>query len=239
MGENRQLTQQEIQKIYQFVYQNGVPYIDLQHELVDHIAGGIEQEWKSDSNKTFNQCLYGQYEEFKFDHNKKYPVSNFQKILAERTKSLEQYWFKNVLTYLKEYFKLPRIILTLLLFGLLMNLFTIREVQYLKIIGVSSLLFMLVLSVYFYFKYKTEFKNYLTIKSFVTFYWMYLFYTPMCLLSIIKVFPVGSFFFHNIIGQSIVSGLISAWLIISIGAVTTFPKILKRDVLNQLNIRLA
>jgi len=235
----KELTQIEIKKIYQFVKQNGVPYIDLQHELVDHIAGDIEASWDNDSSKSFNQFLYDAYDGFKFEHNKKYPLSHFQQIVEEKTKSFQKYWFKNVMSYLKEYFKLPRIILTFLIFGLLMNLFTIGELQYLQIVCVSALLFMLVLSVYFYFKYKTEFKKYLTIKSFITFYWMYLFYMPYCLISIIRFLPIENFFFNNIIGQSIVSGLISIWVILSIGAVTTFPKILKRNVLKNLNIRLA
>ncbi len=68
--ESRILTQIKIRKIYQFVQQNGVPYIDLQHELVDHIAGGIEATWTVDKTKTFNQCLYEKYDKFKFENEK-------------------------------------------------------------------------------------------------------------------------------------------------------------------------
>jgi len=236
--EDRKLSQKEIQKIYKFVKQNGVPYLDLQHELVDHIANGIEAKWSLDKSKTFNQYLYAEYDDFQFAHEKNYPISNFSKILKSRTRSLERYWINNLFNYLKEYFKLPLIVITLLLFGGLMSIFKFGDFQNLSFIAGLTFMFLILTTGIFYLKYRKEFNDYLIIRSFILFYYNYLFYTPLFIIMTLDFFPVQDFFFTNVFGQMIVSISLSLWVIVSVGSVTTFPKIIKQDFLNQLNMRL-
>jgi hypothetical protein len=48
------LSQDQIQELYNFTRRRLVEHYDLQTELVDHLANGIEKQWEGNPDLTFN-----------------------------------------------------------------------------------------------------------------------------------------------------------------------------------------
>src|SRR5690625_3246089 len=60
----RKVNQQEIERLYQFTRQHYVEYYDLQTELVDHLATGIEENWKENPELDFEKNLQKEFSKF-------------------------------------------------------------------------------------------------------------------------------------------------------------------------------
>ncbi|MDO7172174.1 hypothetical protein [Mariniflexile sp. AS56] len=100
----QRLTELEIEALYNFTKKHFVEWYDVQTELVDHLANGIEEQWEEKPNLTFDDALKIEF--------KKFGVFGFSEIVEEKTSALEKYYRKEVWNCLKEYFKFPKIILT-------------------------------------------------------------------------------------------------------------------------------
>jgi hypothetical protein len=50
------LTQDDIHDLYVFTHKHNVEHYDLQTELVDHLANGIQQQWEKDSELSFEDA---------------------------------------------------------------------------------------------------------------------------------------------------------------------------------------
>ena len=95
----------QIQTLYAFTRQHYVEWYDVQTELVDHLANGIEEQWQENPDLTFDEALKNEF--------KKFGVFGFMEIVENKTKALEKYYRIEVWKCLKEYFRLPKIIVTL------------------------------------------------------------------------------------------------------------------------------
>lgn len=95
----------QIEILYAFTRKHFVEWYDVQTELVDHLANGIEEQWKENPSTSFDDALRNEF--------KKFGVFGFMEIVEKKTNALSKYYIKEVLQYLKEYFKLPKIIITL------------------------------------------------------------------------------------------------------------------------------
>lgn len=102
------LSQDQIQELYTFTRKHFVEHYDLQTELVDHLSNGIEEQWKENQHLTFKEALNGEF--------KKFGVFGFHDVIAEKTKAMNKRYGKILWRFLKEWFGLPKIILTLLIF---------------------------------------------------------------------------------------------------------------------------
>ena len=112
-----QLTPENIDFIHRKLKSRGVAHIDLRYELADHIATGIEEKMEEGLSfqaafdevmNTFGRC-------------------GISKLQQEKSKKLLKQSKIIVWTYIKSYFKLPKIIMTLLIvlgFSYLYNLNT-------------------------------------------------------------------------------------------------------------------
>jgi hypothetical protein len=104
------LNQDQIQDLYKFTRQHYVEHYDVQTELVDHLANDIEQIWDEQPNLSFNRAR-----DISF---KKFGVFGFMDVVAERQKALSKRYWKLIWVFAKDWFKLPKIVLTALIFML-------------------------------------------------------------------------------------------------------------------------
>ncbi len=118
MNDNYQLNSDQIDRLFLVCKEKNVPYIDVQYELVDHLASSIEDAICNNTKLTFEAALTIELN--------KYPITGFYKFIEEKEKGLSKYWRLKIWNLLVCYFKFPKILLTIacaLLYFMLVNLF--------------------------------------------------------------------------------------------------------------------
>ncbi|WP_026703758.1 hypothetical protein [Flavobacterium soli] len=104
------LSEQQIEQLYTFTRQHYVEWYDLQTELVDHLANAIEAEWKQNPKLTFEEALHLEF--------KKFGVFGFMDVVEKREAVLNKKYSRLVLSELKNFFSIPKIVLTFLAIGI-------------------------------------------------------------------------------------------------------------------------
>lgn len=104
----KKINEQEIQDLYKFTRAHFVEHFDVQTELVDHLANDIEAIWQEDPNLTFVEARDRSF--------KKFGVFGFMDMYETRKNTLIKKYFKILWRFMKEWFKLPKIVLTSLIF---------------------------------------------------------------------------------------------------------------------------
>lgn len=102
-----QLNEQQIASLFDFTKSKYVRYIDVQHELVDHLATDIEIEMNGDDSLTFDTALIKVYGKF--------PISGFSKFVSQSEHNMHVFWGKLILRQFLLYAGLPFIIVLALL----------------------------------------------------------------------------------------------------------------------------
>ncbi len=102
------LTQPQIEDLFVFTRKHYVEWIDLQTELVDHLANDIETIWKEQPNLSYREARDKSF--------KKFGVFGFMDVVEARGKSLNKKYLKLIWGVFKQYFKLPQLLFTLFLF---------------------------------------------------------------------------------------------------------------------------
>jgi hypothetical protein len=100
------LNASQIEQLFLFTRKHYVEWYDLQLELVDHLANGIEKQWQQHPDLIFEDALQKEF--------KKFGVFGFMDVVEERQNSLTKKYSKLIWKHLIEYFKIPKIILLLL-----------------------------------------------------------------------------------------------------------------------------
>lgn len=59
-----QLNQQQLEEIRQFVLRKGIVYLDVQMEIIDHVASALEERMEADSKLDFSTALQETYNSF-------------------------------------------------------------------------------------------------------------------------------------------------------------------------------
>jgi hypothetical protein len=101
------LTPDQITVLYTFTRQHFVEHYDLQTELVDHLANAIEQRWAIEPSVSFDDALKAEF--------KKFGVFGFSDVMEQKGKALGKRYRKLMWYYFKEYFSLPKLLLTIAL----------------------------------------------------------------------------------------------------------------------------
>lgn len=104
------LSPDQIEQLYQFTRQHFVEWYDLQTELVDHLANAIEAEWQENPKLTFDEALHREF--------KKFGVFGFMDVVEKRQAALNKKYRMLILSELKTFFSVPKIIGTLSATGL-------------------------------------------------------------------------------------------------------------------------
>ncbi len=116
------ITQAQIQKLYQFTRQHFVEHYDLQTELVDHLANDIEKIWLESPNMSFDEAKQRSF--------KKFGVFGFMDVVAERHKAMNKRYRSILWNHAKEWFQLPKILVSITLFLLFYYLMQFQAGRY-------------------------------------------------------------------------------------------------------------
>ncbi|GLB52876.1 hypothetical protein NBRC110019_19160 [Neptunitalea chrysea] len=146
---NKKLTTEQIEDIYLFVTKH-VEFYDVQMELVDHMANGIEEQWKENEHVSFEIAFN---EEFK-----KFGVSGFENIQEEKYLFLKKRYHTMIWKEMVGFFKLPQVIATVLMVYLIYLLLGLMEIGTLSLFYTYLvpvvLLFIIAYTLYQYRKYR-------------------------------------------------------------------------------------
>lgn len=141
---NTNLTQEQIHKLYTITYRHYVENYELQTELVDHLANGIEEQWKVNPSLIFENAL-----ELEF---KKFGVCGFQDVVDQRRKAMTRRYRKIVFQFFKEFFRLPKIALTLFLITIYFSILRMLSTENTPLFIWGSFLIGFLFFIYKYFE---------------------------------------------------------------------------------------
>ncbi|PVX45912.1 hypothetical protein C8C85_1721 [Flavobacterium sp. 103] len=142
------LTAQQIDQLYAFTRRHYVEWYDLQSELVDHLANAIEHESEQNPNRNFEEILNKEFQKF--------GVFGFMHVVEERQKFLNKKYTRLIWSYYKEFFGLPKIILTV---ALVFGVHTINQLIASTDFFPTVVVFFLLVSGFFTFKKRYYFKK--------------------------------------------------------------------------------
>lgn len=107
----KKVSEEQIKELHLFTKRRFVEYYDVELELVDHLANGIEEQWRAYPELSFEEALQKEY--------KKFGVFGFVGMVENKQAELHNYYYKITLSALKSFFSIPKIVLTAAIFLLL------------------------------------------------------------------------------------------------------------------------
>lgn len=136
------LTTSQIAQLFTFTRQHYVEWYDLQSELVDHLANAIEEQWMENPKRSFEETLNIEF--------KKFGVFGFMGVVEQRQMALSKKYNGIVWQHFKDFFGIPKIILTLVM---TLSLFSIiKIILYKEWILVGFYIILVVFTFYEMFK---------------------------------------------------------------------------------------
>lgn len=105
------VSQEQIVALHKFVKSRYVEYYDVELELVDHLANGIEEQWKAEATLSFDDALQLEY--------KKFGIFGFVGMVENKQAELYNHYYKITFQALKDFFSIPKIVVTAALFLML------------------------------------------------------------------------------------------------------------------------
>lgn len=256
--ENKTLTPQQIEHLHEFCEFHNVKYYDVQIELVDHLASAIEKRWETNPEMPFEEALVEVSEQFGVDpfHFSNpdsllpFPIENihanlgFDTVTEARAKTLERKYNRLHIRYFFEFFKLPKLVLTIASTLILYGLFEFVSNKALAA-GIVQFVFLLSFFLYWLLKYRKEVK--LTIEADRRFLlsehlrtWrntplIFAAISPGMINAITKLFEIqDKFLFFNYVNASVlVASFITLYGIGAIVAGIYLPRRIKNDFLSE------
>jgi len=119
---NHKVSQEQIERLYAFTREHFVEYYDLQTELVDHLANAIESIWEQQPAMDFESALKHEF--------KKFGVFGFMDVVEKRQLALRKKYNKLIWSYFKDFFRLPKVMLTAVGVGITYQLLLIEPLLY-------------------------------------------------------------------------------------------------------------
>ena len=135
------LTKNQIDELYKFTRKHYVYHYDVQSELVDHLANDIEKIWEQTPNLSF--------EDAKNNSFKKFGVFGFMDVIEAKQKQMNKRYKHIMWRFFKEWFTLPKVTTTLVLF---LSIFFFLKIQFSEYILLGTLFIFLIFDVINQFK---------------------------------------------------------------------------------------
>jgi len=104
---NRSISKKETRELFLFCQKHFVYHYDLQIELVDHLASGIEEQWQTNPRLSFDSALKNTY--------RKFGIYGFGKIKEQKQKELHRKYRHILWSYFLEFYRWPKFLFTLTL----------------------------------------------------------------------------------------------------------------------------
>jgi hypothetical protein len=246
------LTQEQIDNLFEFCEFHDVHYYDVQIELVDHFASSIEELWKTNPDLPFEEAVFQIGEQFGVDplfhadYNSLLPSisgkqfigeSGFETIKNAKIYELRRKYERIQWKYIKEFFRLPKIILTITITLTLFCIFGITENDLkLKASLIILVLYIVFLTVFYPKKFRLTLipgKSFLLYDHFKA--WRKsIISVGLFPLSCSSVFINGQKFFTNCIFWELLSAfLITLFGIILVMITTYIPHRIKEDFIHE------
>jgi hypothetical protein len=143
----KKINAEQIDALYAFTIKHYIEYYDLQTELVDHLANAIEQRWVTDPNVPFEEALHHEF--------KKFGIFGFTELAERREHVLSKKYNSLLWEYGKSFLKVPKILLTLALFSVVIFLFNKNEI-WMSILPFFALLVFAVRVIQLLWRYKKK-----------------------------------------------------------------------------------
>lgn len=147
---DKKATSEQMEQLFAFTRQHYVEYYDLQCELADHLANAIEQRWIAEPDLDFNEALKSEF--------KKFGIFGFTTVVERREAALSKKYHKLLWGYFKEFFKLPKIILTLFLVFVMFNVAQYNATIYMVLLACLAV-FTWYKQIAVYYSYKKKIKK--------------------------------------------------------------------------------
>jgi hypothetical protein len=128
----KKVTEDQVEKLFQFCRDHYVPFYDLQVELVDHMASSIEDQWNSYPEMPFEKALHNSFKSF--------GVYGFSRIKRLKARELRRNNRRLIYQVFLDFYRWPKLLLTVLLSLLLFTLLRIAPNDF-WILGVVVLIY--------------------------------------------------------------------------------------------------
>lgn len=139
------LTNPQIEKLYKFTRQHYVYHYDVQSELVDHLANDIEEIWQAQPDLSFINARDKSF--------KKFGIFGFMDVIEAKQKQMNKRYWKILLSFAKEWFTLPKIITTALIF---LGFFIVLQIKYSEYFILGTILILIVFEMIAIYKTRKE-----------------------------------------------------------------------------------
>ena len=221
---NKPLSPNQIQELFDYTERMHIRYKDVQFEIVDHLASGVEELMSKDNNLTFSKALY--------DYTGTMPHSFFSDIITSKEKSLEKLWRKKFVFYLLGFFTIPRGIITLLLF----SSFYLMAINLPELVLLIGLLVLTALLLIWYFSFRTTFtrdneKEYLLFRTYLQA--VEITYLLFCNLPLNIIIFARKGVLDSQLGLLFICATITSFILFTYASIHVFPKMLQADLDNK------
>ncbi len=143
------LNPEHIDQLYKFTRAHFVEWYDLQTELVDHLANDIEAIWEKEPGMSFDQAKNKAF--------KKFGVFGFMDVIADKSKAVNKRYWRVLWQIFKDYFKLPKIIITLTISLIVFS--TLKLTGHVILIMIVAFWIIFIFPVIFGFRYNLKLKR--------------------------------------------------------------------------------
>jgi ABC-type multidrug transport system fused ATPase/permease subunit len=130
------ISESQIEDLYQFTRKHFVYHFDVQTELVDHLANDIEEIWLENPKFSFEEARDKSF--------KKFGIFGFMDVIEAKQKQMNKRYWKIMWRFVKEWFTLPKVVTTVLIF---LVIFSVLKIQFSEFILLGALLILTVFDI--------------------------------------------------------------------------------------------
>ncbi|QTD36514.1 hypothetical protein JL193_10175 [Polaribacter batillariae] len=127
------LTNAQIDQLYKFTRKHYVEHYDVQTELVDHLANDIEEIWVAQPHLSFEEARDKSF--------KKFGIFGFMDVVEAKQKQMNKRYRKIMWRFFKEWFTVPKIVITVTIF---LSLFFVLKIPYSEFVLLGALFILIV-----------------------------------------------------------------------------------------------